>query len=141
MHRFNSYAHRLTEMLLTAFTFTFSPSQAFSFFHRISEFISLIRTNVFFLTQFAKFMLSAFKLTTKSVWCVFHTVFTLIITFHISYSLISNNFSTAFTRLLLSIVLFTSCSQIHSHPEGASCSLTKTIFFSLIFSAQFQNLS
>lgn len=35
MHRFNSYAHRLTEILLTAFTFTFSPSQAFSSFYRI----------------------------------------------------------------------------------------------------------
>lgn len=33
--RFNSHAHRLTEMLLTAFTFTFSSSQTFGSFHRI----------------------------------------------------------------------------------------------------------
>lgn len=42
MHRFNSYAHRLTEILLTAFTFTFSPSQVFGSFHRINLFYYFI---------------------------------------------------------------------------------------------------
>ena len=42
MHSVNSYAHRLTEMLLTAFTFTFSPSQAFSSFHHINLFYYFI---------------------------------------------------------------------------------------------------
>nr|DAP47747.1 MAG TPA: hypothetical protein [Caudoviricetes sp.] len=37
MHRFNSYTHRLTEILLTVFTFTFSPSQAFSSFRHIID--------------------------------------------------------------------------------------------------------
>ena len=37
-YSFNSYTHRLTGMLLTAFTFTFSPSQVFSSFYRIFNF-------------------------------------------------------------------------------------------------------
>ena len=42
MHSVNSYAHRLTEVLPTAFTFTFSPSQVFSSFHRINLFYYFI---------------------------------------------------------------------------------------------------
>nr|DAF61679.1 MAG TPA: hypothetical protein [Siphoviridae sp. ct1IF5]DAJ72845.1 MAG TPA: hypothetical protein [Caudoviricetes sp.] len=32
---FSLYAHRLTDLLISAFTFTFSPSQAFSSFYLI----------------------------------------------------------------------------------------------------------
>nr|DAQ21732.1 MAG TPA: hypothetical protein [Caudoviricetes sp.] len=32
---FSLYAHRLTDLLVSAFTFTFSPSQAFSSFYLI----------------------------------------------------------------------------------------------------------